>query len=198
MKFIGCFNKSVILTYIGMILSITGTFNLLINGSMDISIICLILAGICDLFDGAIARKCKRNDTQKKFGIQLDSLVDTFSFVIYPCILLFYLWKTTSIVYIFVSAIYIICGITRLAWFNSNVEDFKEKFQGLPVTYAALIIPILYLIFRKTMIMNLIMPIAYCLIAFLFILDFKMKKPKGKWYIIFGLLAIATITLILI
>ena len=198
MKFIGCFNKSVILTYIGMTLVTIGTFNLLQNGMLDISVICLILAGICDLFDGVIARKCKRNETQKKFGIQLDSLVDVVSFVIYPCILLYYMWNTNSFLFIIIAVFYIICGITRLAWFNIHSDDFKDHFQGLPVTYSALIIPIFYLIFRKTNLMNIVAPIIYCIVGILFILDFKMNKPRGKWYIIFGILAILTIALILL
>ncbi len=197
MKFIGCFNKSVILTYIGMTLITIGIFNLLLNGMLDISVICLILAGICDLFDGVIARKCKRNETQKKFGVQLDSLVDVVSFVIYPCILLYYMWNTTSFLFIIVTMFYMICGISRLAWFNIHSDDFKNHFQGLPVTYCALIIPIIYLIFRKTNLMSIIIPIIYCILGILFILNFKMNKPRGIWYIIFGILAILTIVLIL-
>ena len=198
MKFIGCFNKSVILTYVGMILALIGTFNLLSQGSLDVSIICLILAGICDLFDGVIARSLKRNDTQKKFGIQLDSLVDVVSFVVYPIILLYYIWNTTSFLYILVSAFYMICGITRLAWFNIHSDDFKDSYQGLPVTYSALIIPIIYVIFRKTTLMGIVFPIIYCLIGTLFVLNFKMKKPRGLWYVIFGVLAIITIGTIII
>ena len=165
MKFIGCFNKSVILTYIGMIFSLTGTFNLLINKNLELSIVLFILAGICDLFDGAIARKCKRNEVQKNFGIQLDSLVDVVSFVGYPVILLYYMWKTSSPLFVLVSAFYMICGITRLAWFNVNSDNFKDSFQGLPVTYSSLIIPVFYVIFRNTHLMNVIAPIIYCILG---------------------------------
>ncbi len=198
MKFIGCLNKSVTLTYIGMIFTLVGIFNLSLNGYLDISIIYFILAGICDLFDGVIARKCKRNELQKKFGIQLDSLVDVISFVVYPVILLYYIWDTTSFLFILVSVFYMICGITRLAWFNINSDDYKDSYQGLPVTYSALIIPILYAIFKRTSLMKIIFPIIYCFMGLLFILNVRMKKPRGIWYIIFGILAVVTIGIIII
>ena len=65
--FIGCFNKSVILTYIGVIFALAGIF-ILIDlqeaEQMNLVMFCLIISGLCDLFDGFIARKCNRNDTK--------------------------------------------------------------------------------------------------------------------------------------
>ena len=203
MKFIGCFNKSVILTYVGLTFSILGIYNLLLTSELysvnrvDIAVICLILAGICDLFDGVIARKCKRNETQKKFGVQIDSLIDVISFLIFPSILLFYIWNNKTILYLLVIVFYILCGITRLAWFNIKVEDFKDKYQGLPVTYSALIIPIVYAIFQGNSLLKIIMPIIYCILGLLFILDMKINKPKGIWYIVFAVLAIIVSLLII-
>ena len=59
--FIGCFNKSVILTYIGVIFALAGIF-ILIDlqeaEQMNLVMFCLIISGLCDLFDGFIARKC--------------------------------------------------------------------------------------------------------------------------------------------
>ena len=65
--FIGKYNKSVIVTYIGACLSIIGIY-LTLNENISDAIICLIFAGICDLFDGIIARMCKRDDVEKEFG----------------------------------------------------------------------------------------------------------------------------------
>lgn len=66
--FIGCFNKSVILTYIGVVFALAGIF-ILIDlqeaEQMNLVMFCLIISGLCDLFDGFIARKCNRNETQK-------------------------------------------------------------------------------------------------------------------------------------
>ena len=71
--FIGCFNKSVILTYIGLASALSGINMLLVPNNpvetinrMDFAMLFLIIAGICDLFDGFIARKCKRNEIKIK------------------------------------------------------------------------------------------------------------------------------------
>lgn len=205
MKFIGCFNKSVYLTYLGVFFTLSGIFNLLkINpiesiNRIDIAIIYMMLAGICDLFDGFIARKCKRNETQKQFGIQIDSLADVISFVIYPIILLFFLLdKKYYNIYLYLSIFYIITGITRLAWFNIKTSR-NNYYQGLPVTYISLIIPILYTINSYIVInfWDILICLVYIITSFLFILDIKIKKPKGIWYILFSLLAITLIVLLI-
>ena len=45
-------------------------------GQSHYALMCLMAAGICDMFDGKIARACKRNKDEIAFGIELDSLVD--------------------------------------------------------------------------------------------------------------------------
>ena len=79
--FLGCYNKSVILTYLGVSISLLGMINIEHRG---ISVICLVTAGICDLFDGVVARKSKRTDTERAFGVQIDSLADMISFIAFP------------------------------------------------------------------------------------------------------------------
>ena len=84
--FIGYYGLSVVLTYIGLAFSVVG-MAMAFQGNISIAVMCLILSGICDMFDGTIARACKRSDDEKKFGIQIDSLVDTVSFGIFPIVL---------------------------------------------------------------------------------------------------------------
>ena len=84
---IGKWNKSVILSYIGLSLSIFGMY-LIFNGvEAKYYITCFIFAGVCDMFDGTVARRCKRTEDEKLFGIELDSLVDVFSFVAFPIVI---------------------------------------------------------------------------------------------------------------
>ena len=52
--FIGKWNKSVILTYIGVLIACFGIY-LALAGAPNCACICLIFAGVCDMFDGAIA-----------------------------------------------------------------------------------------------------------------------------------------------
>ena len=177
--FIGKYNKSVILTFLGLISSTLGIC-FTINNRISFAIICLITSGICDLFDGKIARMCKRDDIEKDFGVQIDSLVDVISFLALPA--------------------YVSSGIIRLAWFNinSNKEDAIKYYIGLPVTYASLIIPLFYII---NLILNFnfsyIYVILYVFMSVTFILNVKIKKPTGIWYGIFIFLAILFICIII-
>ena len=196
--FIGCFNKSVILTYVGLASALCGIANLLINNPyesvnrMDFAMLFLIIAGICDLFDGFIARKCKRNDTQKQFGIQIDSLVDVISFLVLPAVILLKMNPNMQIIAI----LYMIAGVTRLAWFNIHTDGHTDYYQGLPVTVVAFVLPLIYAL--RLSINNILFPILFATIALLFVLNIPIKKPKSiKAYFLFSLIAIGMFVLIL-
>lgn len=197
--FIGKYNKSVILTYIGLYSALIGIYFAFAE-FMSYSMICLIISGVCDLFDGKIARMCKRNDEEKEFGIQIDSLVDVISFLALPfCIGINIISKTTNIFNV-ILIFYVLAGIIRLAWFNMNAnkDEAVKYYIGLPVTYSALIIPVFYVIeLLSKFSMNYIYAIVYLLIGIVFILNIKISKPKGIWYLIFGILAIIVIILII-
>lgn len=60
---LGFYNYTVILTYIGMLVGFSGvTFAL--NGDPKTAMICLMVAGVCDMFDGKIAST--RSRTKRK------------------------------------------------------------------------------------------------------------------------------------
>ena len=179
---IGKWNKSVILSYIGLAISILGIF--LIYKDVDIKYvqICLMIAGICDLFDGTVARRCKRTKEEKMFGVELDSLIDVVNFLVFPIIILLSLgineWYAIP-VYI----LYVLFGVARLAYFNITTEDMnkpRKYYEGLPVTYAALLFPIIYLLsyILNQNIFNLIYLISMFVISILFIIKIKIPKPK--------------------
>lgn len=210
--FIGCFNKSVILTYIGVIFALAGIF-ILIDlqeaEQMNLVMFCLIISGLCDLFDGFIARKCKRNEIQKAFGIQIDTLCDIISFVIFPSIILYrmstqYRSEIIFIVSIVMIVLYVLCGITRLAWFNilANNECKTTYYQGVPVTYISFVIPVFYVIIQRIPFLlrnaGYIFAVIYGIMAFLFVANWKNKKPSGKWYVFFSIVAIVTFVLLFI
>ena len=188
---IGYYNKSVILTFVGILISIVGMLNV---ANADIALTCLILAGICDLFDGVIARKCKRTEKEKEFGVQIDSLADVISFLIFPVVFAVFN-NDNKILAAIVAGVYILAGVERLGWFNVNTgEGKKGYYDGLPVTYSALIIPIVNVVLE---LMNIQFKytnyILLVVLAVLYVANVKMKKPTGVWYIIFSVLAVATI-----
>lgn len=199
--FIAKWNKSVILSYVGLVFAIVGMYICVTTGNILHALSCLIVSGVCDLFDGKIARMCKRTKDEIKFGIQLDSLVDTASFVVFPIIILLTM-GLTDWYQLPVLALFAICGIARLGHFNCLVEDSDKPvafYTGLPVTAIAMILPLLYLF--SYIIPNNIYPIVLTILigvnALLNILTIKVKKPKGIAYPIFAIAAIVMLVLFL-
>ena len=190
---IGKWNKSVILTYVGLILSTLGL--IFVTSGIDIKygMICLMLAGICDLFDGTVARRCKRTKEEKEFGIELDSLVDVMSFIALPIVILSKINK--SIIYLPIAIIYVIFAVARLAYFNIKTADSEKAIKsyiGLPVTYAALIFPLVFLLFYllKNNTFIILYNIITLMVAVLFILKINVPKPRLVSSIILLLTAI--------
>ena len=198
--FIGEWNKSVILTYIGVCFAVLGIC-LAGSGAVSQAYACLIVAGVCDLFDGAVARRCERNEAQKRFGIELDSLVDVMSFLALPTAICIGM-GLRQWYYIAALLLFSICGIARLAFFNAEDADSEgpvKYYTGLPVTYTALILPLAYLL--KYALLEEIFPIVFAgvivLVALLNILNVKVIKPKGIAYAFFTVLALVMLVLFL-
>ena len=151
------------------------------------------------MLDGFVARKCKRTDEEKVFGVELDSLVDVFSFIAFPIVFLTSIgvseWYNLAIF-----AIFAICGVARLGYFNVVTADSSKAvkhYEGLPVTLTALIFPIFYLLKLcvEASILNVIMTVVTFLVALLFVLRIKIKKPGKISYLIFGAIAIFVTTI---
>ena len=63
--FLGIYDYTVVLTYISLGISVFGITRAL-EGDFRIAILCLALSGLCDMFDGKIARtKKNRTDDEK-------------------------------------------------------------------------------------------------------------------------------------
>ena len=139
MRLIGYYNPSVILTYIGLAASIVGiTFAL--QGNIQVATMLIMVSSVCDMFDGAVARKVKRNEEEKRFGIQIDSLCDLICFGIFPAIIGWGL-GIRGWIGIVGMVFFVLCGVIRLAYFNVQEEirqqqtaSRREYYQGLPIT----------------------------------------------------------------
>lgn len=191
---IGYYGKAVILTYIGVIAAVIGMAS---THHLKAALICLIISGVCDMFDGTVARMCKRTDAEKHFGVEIDSLADTVSFVVFPTVLfLNTIENSTNILALIIASAYVLAGIIRLGWFNvhtANTETKSDTYTGLPVTSAAIIVPVVYLIGTLLNLNDTIYYIMMAMIAFLFVLNFKLKKLNKAMYAILVILAIIAI-----
>lgn len=147
---IGFYNYTVIVTYLGVAASVFG-IGLAMSGNLTGAVICLMFSGLCDAFDGPIARtKGNRTDDEKRFGIQLDSLQDIICFGVLPAAIGYGLGMR-GFAPTFVLACYVLAGLTRLAYFNVTEEtrqdqtnERRTEYIGLPITSAALVVPLIY------------------------------------------------------
>lgn len=207
---IGKWNKSVIVTYAGMLFALAAVILIMLD-LYGYGMMCFMAAGICDLFDGTVARMCKRTEEEKNFGIQLDSLVDVISFLVVPILLVL---RNAGIRWysIIACVLYLLFGVARLAYFNVCQEENEDKdspikyYTGMPVTYAALIFPVAYLIgvrisilvtdvWFSSMITGSILCGVMAVMAVFYILRIKFIKPGKRGYVFLMLLAIALFVL---
>lgn len=184
MKFIGVYDYTVILTYLSLVSCLLG-MKFAGDGAPGMAILCLVLSGVCDMFDGVVARSKKdRTEDEKNFGIQLDSLCDVVAFGVFPAVYL-YFSGVNSTFGVAALIFYVLCAVIRLAFFNV-LETKRQKeeggcakfYRGLPVTSAAMLFPFFYIVglaVSETVmtVVNHILPV---LIGFLFIADFRIPK----------------------
>ncbi len=189
---IGFYNYTVVLTYIGLVSSLCGIYLSMNGRHVTAAVILLMISGLCDMFDGKIARTRKRTENEKRFGIQIDSLCDLICFGLLPCAI-GYSIGMNKIYHVAVLVFFTLAAVIRLAYFNVMEEtrqkvtaENRREYEGLPVTSVALILPLFYS-FKKDM--GSLFPEIYMIllltVGMAFITKFKLKKPKMKTMLIF-------------
>lgn len=197
---IGFYNYTVWLTYIGMLSSVVG-IGFAASGKVTAAVICLMFSGFCDMFDGIVARTKKdRSDTERRYGIQLDSLSDVVCFGVLPfgigCSIGATKWWQVGIM-----ALFALCGLIRLAYYNVSEEDRQEqtsekrkKYLGVPITSSALTVPLMFC-FRG--LLGDSFPLAYTLLLLVngafFVLPVEVRKPGKR-----GLIAMLALGVIIV
>ncbi len=199
---IGIYDYTVILTYLSLASSVGG-MGLACSGHIRCALACLALSGLLDAFDGKVARtKADRTETEKEFGVQIDSLCDIVCFGALPVIICFHLGMH-DLPGMVVLILYCLAGLIRLAWFNvtagreSPRDDGKKYYQGLPITSIAVILPVAYAaggFFPDRF------PLALCAVMLLtgvaFILRFPFRKPTNQE--LFALIAFVALVVLYI
>ncbi|HEX3890643.1 MAG TPA: CDP-diacylglycerol--serine O-phosphatidyltransferase [Verrucomicrobiae bacterium] len=119
---------------------VTGTVNWM---PIKVALGFILLACICDLFDGRVARM---GGIESPFGREFDSLADLVSFGVAPAFLvqrvvladIFGQYRQISW---FIASIYLLCGAFRLARFNCLAAmpagGASKDFLGFPIPSAA-------------------------------------------------------------
>ena len=197
---LGFWNKSVYITYLGAFLAVFGLLLSFHEGNIDYAFVGMILAAVCDMFDGKVARHIKnRKEIEKDFGVQIDSLADIVCFITIPAIAL-YSFGLREIYHIAILSFYVICGIIRLAYFNVAMSDKNkaiEFYQGLPVPVSVFVFGLVWIIlkivdFDAILVYTILVPI----VGLLHISKIRIRKYTGNWfYIAISLVALVSIIL---
>lgn len=223
---IGYFNYTVMLTYLSLASAGVGIITTLTFDNPYIGMFCLLFSGLCDAFDGKVARiKKNRTATECKYGIQIDSLSDIVAFGVLPaCIGMSMLdnarlnliacegvvGKAFCILAYAVTVMYIVTALMRLAYFNVTEEErqkteegVRKHYLGLPVTSAAIIFPtfmVVKYVMSRVAETN-ITPIYFVvmsLCAVAFVTKFQLKKPGLRTLILFVLIGAVEIGIMVI
>lgn len=203
---IGFYDYTVILTYLSLLSSTVGiVVALSAGGHPYFGCFFLLLSGLCDAFDGKVARtKKQRTAAEKAFGIQIDSLSDLVAFGVLPTCIGTALIRTSSMIQAAFSdpsapwqvhlgrfvlhavlVLYTLAAMIRLAYFNVTEEERQQTetgarthYLGLPVTSAALIFPLVLLLqFLTRADITLAYMGAALLTGLLFLIPFRVRKP---------------------
>ena len=196
---IGFYHYGVILTYLSLAAAVIGIcFS--VGGNRDayptVGVVCLLISGLCDAFDGAVARTRKnRTREDRMFGERIDSLADLVAFGVAPAMIGFGM-QINRWYYLPVFIVFVLCGLIRLAYFDVTetirTEDpncgKRTYYEGLPITNVAFFLPIFYLIATlfspRSVPYTAVMLFGYLSMAIAFILPFKMPKPSIKTILI--------------
>lgn len=116
-----------------------------LEGDFNLAILCILIAGICDVLDGLLARHLQ---SESDLGAQLDSLSDFLSFGIAPGLLIYMsIFNQNSSIGAFACLIYIVFSCLRLALYNVKLESKKKSneepesfFSGIPTPVGAILI----------------------------------------------------------
>ena len=165
-----------------------------IVGNFPAAMIGLVWAVFFDWSDGNIARRMKdRTDEQRKFGGQMDSLIDIVSFGICPAVVLlsygdFSPW--------FIPGAFLIAaaGVLRLSYFNVFGLADKSSFQGLAIDNNGIFLVLIFVVnsFVNASSFTILLYITILALAVLNVAPVRTPKlSSGRWYY-----AIAVYTLV--
>ncbi|MBE5905482.1 MAG: phosphatidylserine synthase [Lachnospiraceae bacterium] len=206
---LGYYDYTVWLTYASLVSAGTGILVCLNGGGHPyLGIFFLMICGLCDAFDGKVARSKKnRTDLECKFGIQIDSLADLVAFGVLPAcigdamirvlptipeVARRHTEKLESFpfvsIFFVIMVVYMLATLIRLAYFNVQEEERQKEeggvrkyYSGLPVTSAALIFPvILSLQYITPFDITPFYFVAMLLSSLAFLMPIPVKKPTMK------------------
>lgn len=203
---IGYYGYWVLLTYLSIIAAGLGIY-FAYDGSVRNAILCMIVSGICDTFDGRVASTAKRNERQLNFGMQIDAMADLLSFGVLPAAIGYAAAQNAGsfgIVNAVIASVFVLAALIRLSYFNAVEMEMHHKkakrtyFEGLPTTNVAVLVPTTFAVCN--ILEKPFLPVYNVLlmvIALLFVVRFRVPKPSMRTQIVICIVGIPIILYIL-
>ena len=215
---LGFYDYTVLLTYLSLVSSTTGIIVSLSGaGHPYLGAMFLLFCGLCDAFDGKVARMKKdRTKMQCNYGIQIDSLSDLVAFGVLPASIGFALLNTSDFLLklkdttllqacrfglMGILVLYTLAAMIRLAYFNVTEEErqsteggetVRKTYTGLPVTSASIILPsVLLLSYAIPKDIAIVYFPVVLLMAIAFVSKFQLKKPQMKHIMVMVAIGVA-------
>jgi CDP-diacylglycerol--serine O-phosphatidyltransferase len=106
------------------------------SGQFDRAALGIVLAALCDVLDGRVARLSRATS---RFGVEYDSLADAVSFGVAPAFLAFQAGNLAVLGRAgwILAFLFVACAALRLARFNVQPSPYAGRFEGLPSPAAA-------------------------------------------------------------
>ncbi len=214
-----------IITAFGLSCGLFVIFKLAMSESLNYELlrqmtVILMVAGVADLLDGAVARAIK---AESEFGVLFDSLSDAVTFGVAPSVLFLKALPLSlslgpySVLAIAAAMLYTVCGILRLVRYSMKSPKKEEEealakkpFIGLPIpaAAAAVVAPNLFIhspIFQSWFTMSdesmlIFLSITMIVIANLMVSKFRFPSLKTMHFRVpsFNLIFFTTIFAILV
>lgn len=150
---------------------------LAIEGEFELACAAIFIAALLDLYDGRLARKY---GVDGELGKQLDSLSDLISFGVAPSVLLYLLFFAPyGLLGMVLSLLPALCGVIRLARFNTHMYKNTEVFVGIPITLSGLLLAIMCLLTTPPLVVAVLTTITLSLLmnSPLKVHSFKKASP---------------------
>lgn len=184
---LGYYHYGVVLTYLSLVSSVVGIAMTLNGQYITLAIVCLMVSGCLDAFDGRVARTRKNaTEEEKSFGIQIDSLCDMVCFGVLPACIGF-ACGLNHWYHVVILALFVLAALIRLGYYNvmelaqKNVDESGQRFfRGLPVTSIAIILPVVYGLMLYCKLLpwaESILSAMFLLVGFGYVSKLRIKKP---------------------
>ncbi len=145
-----------------------------VGGDFFLGAVFLAAAGVFDYIDGFATMRFSK---PTEFGSYIDTVCDAAALAMAPAAFIYFYalgnFPEQAVFYLLVSVAVLCAGLLRLARYLVLAKQGLKSYVGLPITFNALLIPLLYLLSESSGINLFFLALVS---AFLMVSEVKVKK----------------------